>query len=98
MRIRFMPEATADADHAADFYAAAEPDGDLDVEFLAEVKRVARLIGERPLAWTEIEPGVRRAVLRRFPYSLIYAAEPDEVLILAVSHHRRRAGHWRDRE
>jgi plasmid stabilization system protein ParE len=94
MRVRFMPEATADADHAADFYAAAEPDGDLDVEFLAEVKRVARLIGERPLAWTELEPGV----LRRFPYSLIYAVEPDEVLILAVSHHRRRSGHWRDRE
>jgi hypothetical protein len=50
---------------------------------------VSRLIGERPLAWTEIDPGVRRAVLRRFPYSLIYAVEPDEVLILAVSHHRR---------
>lgn len=81
MRVRFMPEATADADHAADFYSAAEPDGDLDVEFLAEV-----------------EPGVRRAVLRRFPYSLIYAVEPDEVLILTVSHHRRRAGHWRQRK
>jgi plasmid stabilization system protein ParE len=90
-----MPEATADADHAADFYAAAEPEQDLDVEFLAEVKRVARLIGEQPFAWTEIEPGVRRAVLRRFPYSIIYTLDPDEVLILAVAHQRRRAGYWR---
>jgi plasmid stabilization system protein ParE len=91
-----MPEAKADADHAADFYASAEPERDLDVEFLAEVRRVARLVGERPLAWTEIEPGVRRAVLRRFPYSLIYVVEPNEVLILAVAHQRRRD--WRERE
>jgi plasmid stabilization system protein ParE len=98
MRVRFMPEATADADHAADWYAAAEPEQDLDRQFLAEVKRVARLVGERPRAWTEVEPGVRRAVLRRFPYSLIYTVDPDEVLILAVAHHRRGAGYWRDRK
>jgi plasmid stabilization system protein ParE len=98
MRVRFMPGATADADHAADWYAAEDPEQDLDAEFLAELRRVARLIGERPLAWTEIEPGVRRAVMRRFPYSLIYAVEPDEVLVLAVAHQRRGAGYWRDRE
>ena len=93
-----MPGAKADADHAADWYADAEPEKDLDVEFLAEVKRVARLIGERPRAWTEIEPGVRRAVLRRFPYSLIYTVDPDEVLVLAVAHHQRRSGYWREQE
>ncbi len=73
-----MPGATADADHAADWYAAEDPEQDLDAEFLAEVKRVAQLIGEHPLAWTEIEPGIRHAVLRRFPYSLIYALEPTK--------------------
>lgn len=93
-----MPEATADADQAADWYAASEPQQNLDQRFLAELKRVARLIGERPRAWTELEPGVRRAVLRqRFPYSLIYIVEPNEVLILAVAHQRRRASYWRDR-
>lgn len=92
-----MPEAIADADDAADWYAAEEPDQDLDAQFLAEVRRVASLIGERPRACSENEPGVRRAVLRRFPYSLIYTVEPDEVLVLAVAHHRRRVGYWRDR-
>jgi len=98
MRVRFMPGALADADHAADWYADAEPDKELDRQFLAELRRVAQLIGERPQAWAELEPGVRRTVLRRFPYSVIYAVEPGEVLILAVAHHRRRARYWRERE
>jgi hypothetical protein len=35
--------------------------------------------------------------MRRFPYSLIYAALVDEIRILAVAHHSRRPGYWRDR-
>jgi toxin ParE1/3/4 len=97
MRVRLLPAAKAEADEAADWYAAREPDSDLHTRFLAEVKRVGRLIGERPHAWSEVEPGVRRAVLRRFPYSLIYSVAPNEVLVLAIAHHSREPGYWRDR-
>jgi hypothetical protein len=56
-----------------------------------------RLVHERPRAWTEIEPGVRRVVLRRFPYALIYAIKPQEILVLAVAHHSREPGYWHGR-
>lgn len=98
MRVRLLPAAKAEADEAADWYATRDPDGDLDARFLAEVKRVGRLIGERPHAWAEVEPGVRRVVLRTFPFSLVFAVRPNEVLILAVAHHSRRPGYWRDRK
>lgn len=75
MEVRLLPEAEEEADEAADWYAAHDDGDDLDERFLAEVTRVGRLIGERPRAWTEIEPGIRRAVLRRFPYSLIYTVK-----------------------
>lgn len=45
----------------------------------------------------EIEPDIRRFVLRKFPYSIIYSIEPDCVMILAVAHQRREPGYWRER-
>jgi plasmid stabilization system protein ParE len=98
MRVRFAAEAEAEIDEAADWYAVHGGDvDDLDDRFLAEVERVARLVGERPRAFTEIEPGIRRAVLRRFPYGLVYVVKPSEILVLAVAHHGRRPGYWRGR-
>ena len=36
--------------------------------------------------------------LRRFPFSLIYTVMGDQLRILAVAHHSRRPGYWRNRE
>ncbi len=41
--------------------------------------------------------GVRRKVLARFPYSLLYLEGPDYIRIVAVMHHRRRPGYWVER-
>jgi toxin ParE1/3/4 len=97
MLVEFVPEAEDEIDEAADWYAVHGDEDGLDDRFLDEVERVARLVGENPRAWTEIEQGVRRAVLRRFPYSLIYVLRPNDALVLAVAHHSRRPGYWRDR-
>jgi hypothetical protein len=40
---------------------------------------------------------LRRALLRRFPFSLIYAVETTAVVIVAVAHQSRRSGYWRNR-
>ena len=42
----------------------------------------------------EILPDIRKRVLRKFHYSLIYTIEKNRVLILAVAHHSRRPGYW----
>jgi hypothetical protein len=39
----------------------------------------------------------RFALLSRFPYSLVYQALPDGVLIIALAHSRRKAGYWQGR-
>jgi toxin ParE2 len=96
MRVRFTPAARTEAREAAKWYTQQE-DRALGARFSAEVVRVARLIGERPHAWTEVEPGVRRTTLRRFPFSLYYAVTSEGVLVLAVAHQSRKAGYWRNR-
>ncbi|HEX4953384.1 MAG TPA: hypothetical protein VF017_08330 [Thermoanaerobaculia bacterium] len=40
---------------------------------------------------------MRRLVLNRFPYSLFYTADSEEIRIFAVAHHSRRPGYWRHR-
>jgi plasmid stabilization system protein ParE len=39
----------------------------------------------------------RRAVLRRFPYSVIYAVREDEIVVIACFHGRRDPKRWQDR-
>jgi toxin ParE1/3/4 len=52
---------------------------------------------ENPHAWTLISPGIRRVLLRGFPYCVIYRVEPDRLLIIAVTHQHRDPKHWRTR-
>jgi toxin ParE1/3/4 len=62
--------------------------------FFAEVRRAENLIAQFPESAAEILPGIRKRVLRKFRYSLIYTMEEDGLLILAVAHHSRRPGYW----
>ena len=41
--------------------------------------------------------GVKRLILRRFPYSVIVSERDTEILVIAVAHHARRPGYWHDR-
>ena len=60
----------------------------------AEVRRAEKLISQYPESAEEIRPGIRKRILRKFRYSLIYSTEKDGLLILAVAHHSRRPGYW----
>lgn len=65
--------------------------------FFAEVQRTENLIGQFPKSGAEISPGIRKVILHKFPYSIIYTIETDTLLILALAHHSRRPAYWSDR-
>jgi hypothetical protein len=95
MKSRFHEAADAELTEAVAYYdGKASGLGD---RFLAEVKDATRLIERYP----EIAPvkdfGVLVKVLSRFPYSLMYLLEPDELFVLAVAHHSKRPAYWADR-
>ncbi len=62
--------------------------------FFAEVRRAEGVIAQFPQSGREVLPGIRKWVLRKFPFSLLYSLEEQGLLILAVAHHRRRPGYW----
>lgn len=52
-------------------------------------------IRERPAAWARWKgTDIRRRILRQFPYSIFYIVEDDNVVIIAIAHHKRRPGYW----
>lgn len=65
--------------------------------FFSEIRRAEDRIVQFPQSAQEIRPGIRKSPLRTFQYSLIYWFEREEVLVLAVAHHRRRPGYWAGR-
>jgi hypothetical protein len=57
-------------------------------------------IESTPLAFVRVSGRnpTRRALLARFPYSLVFATlDPGEVLVVALAHTKRREGYWRGR-
>ena len=77
---------------AALFYETARSGfGDI---FLDDVQRAIDLIRERPEIGASIAYGFRRALMQRFPFSIIYWIEGGEVIVAAVAHQRRRPHYW----
>jgi len=92
---RFLPPAEEEMTDASIFYEAAT--SGLGAGFLDEVQRVVNILRDHPELGQPVGRALRRALLYRFPFSLVYSVEIDKILIVAVAHQRRRPGYWRDR-
>lgn len=91
----FHDLAEAELNEAARYYEQ-EVTG-LGKVFIGEVERVVGQIREHPEAAPAIFKAVRRKLLRRFPFSIMYSVTDTTVSILAVAHHKRRPFYWRNR-
>lgn len=63
----------------------------IDVEFA--LQQIETIPFAFPLKFTEY----RIALLRRFPYSIIYRVETERIIVLAVAHQKRKPFYWADR-
>ena len=95
MKIRFLTMAETEVDNAVSWYQ--EQTEDQSLNFLNELDRAVQVIKAFPHLAAEIEPDIRRFVLHRFPYSLIYGIEKDAIVVIAVAHDHREPGYWSDR-
>ena len=93
---RYLPLAREELNEAASFYEARVPG--LGAAFLDDVERSIVLLCENPQLGEVAGRAFRKVLLRRFPYSIVYALRDKEVIIVAVAHQRRRPGYWRKRQ
>ena len=77
---------------AALYYERERPG--LGAAFLDEVERYAAAIVKNPNGGTKVRDQVRRRLLRRFPYGILYSVKADGIRILAIMNLKRRPTYW----
>ncbi len=92
---RFLAPAERELNDAARYYEGRALG--LGTDFLERVAVAVQDIRQHPERWPIARGSVRRRLVRRFPFALLYQMDGDEVVILAVMHLRRHPEYWTDR-
>jgi hypothetical protein len=91
----FHPEAEAEFVQAIEYYEECE--ASLGYDFAVEVYSAIERTMAYPKAWPIIEEDIRRSLIRRFPYGILYAEAAEELFIVAVMHLHQDPDYWKHR-
>jgi len=94
-RLISEPPADLDVEAAFEWYENERPG--LGLEFLDELRATYNRIADGPLKYQELRGGIRRALLKRFPYAVYFAIEGEVVVVVAVLHASRDPAEWQRR-
>lgn len=97
MKVIIDPAAIIELNEAAAWYRT-QGSRKIAKDLADEFKRVVALLAENPEAGPVWIGEARRFVMRRFPFNVVYRLYPDQLVIIAVAHQRRRPGYWDVRE
>ncbi len=86
-RVIYKPLAQVEASEAYQWYA--QPHIGMGDIFLEELERTSIFIARNPYLYSCVEVEIRRANLSRFPYSLFYVIDGDNVNVLSCFHQHR---------
>ena len=95
MKYLFHSEAANELDESFQYYEKDYPGR--GYRFLEKVEECALRICQFPNLGMEESAHIRRMVVDRFPYKLIYMIHRDAIVILAVAHCHRMPKYWHDR-
>ena len=90
--VRLKPAAESEFEEAHAWYEEQSPG--LGDQLARDLDSVLRRITEHPEAHAEVDGGIRRALLRRFPYGVFYVVEVSEIVVLGVMHSARDPEAW----
>jgi len=94
-RLVYRPKALEEVAQAAQWYE--ERRIGLSAEFLRALDAAVASVQNGPPHYPVIRGGMRRALLRHFPYSLIFSVLQDEIVIFGCVHWRQSPRRWRNR-
>lgn len=94
-KIIFLPQAEQEMNEAAIFYETHSRG--LGRAFLSAIEKGTADIAHQPTAYPVQQSSIRRHLVRRFPYGILYREEEEQVVIIAVMHLHRAPDYWRHR-
>jgi toxin ParE1/3/4 len=88
-------EARRELIEARDYYDEQRPGH--GERFVDAVEHEFALLLEFENIGKPVGSGIRRRTLSDWPYGIFYRIRGDDLIIIAIAHHRRRPGYWRPR-
>lgn len=95
MRVLFSPEARLEYEDAYAYYEAQQQR--LGQRLKQDTRQALLRIRQWPLSCAVEKEGIRRLLLTRFPYKLLYSVEADHLYVIAFAHQHRAPEYWIDR-
>jgi plasmid stabilization system protein ParE len=92
--VALSAEAEAELEAAVDWYEQRAGSGS---QFVVRIREALARIGQAPELHAVIYANIRRAVVRRSPYSIYYGIRPDHVEVISVFHGIRDPTNWQGR-
>ena len=93
--IIIRPEAENDIYKAFDWYEQQR--AGLGKEFAQELSASMDRIMESPRLYSELYRGIRRALLKRFPFGVYYLLNDEKIIVLSVLHLAMDPAKWESR-
>ncbi|OIP40587.1 plasmid stabilization protein [Candidatus Desantisbacteria bacterium CG2_30_40_21] len=95
MSVIFNELARYELENAIEFYGLVY--SGLGQRFKEEIKKSVKRIVEHPTAWSLERGEVRKYLVHRFPYKILYSIEKEYIYIIAVGHQHQKPNYWVDR-
>ena len=96
MKVIFHPEAREEFRASVLYYEECVVG--LGADFRREVFTVVQNILKHPNVWPDVDGGIRRCLIPRFPYAVLYGTTSEELFIYAVMNLHRHPDYWKRRE
>lgn len=93
--VELLPGAVTDAREAYAWYL--ERSENAAQAFMAELQSALDQVAAAPQRWPGWLHDTHRALLRRFPFFVVYRIQDTAIWVVAVAHARRRPDYWRTR-
>ena len=69
----------------------------LGTAFKEEIQKAINRIIKYPKAWPIVDKDIRKYILHKYPYNVLYSLEKDHLYIIAIAHQHRKPNYWIDR-
>jgi len=93
VKSRLTPEAELDLIEAIRWYD--ERDQELGDDLLRHIYRCIASLERNPRLYPTVHRQMRRALVRRFPFQILYEIGTEEIIIYAIYHSARDPKAWR---
>lgn len=95
MKIQILKIAWQEFLEAKEFYEIEQ--SGLGTRFEKEIEYSFSRIKQFPSAWPTESKEIRRYLIHKFPYKILYSVQKDIIIILAFAHLHRKPNYWVDK-